>query len=489
MNRCYLGLLVVGIGVSISFNPSFGLAAHLNFDPSNLISDGEFVDIDGLTEGETQAFLEMRDSYLKEFSENGRSAAQIIFGAAHGNGDASHTNNGIKIDQATGTVNPKAILVTLEKEQGLISKKSRDDNALRKAMGFACPDSGGCNPEYAGFTKQVEVGAWQLRYNFERAQGRGFSDYQVGQEFCFDDSHAGKGTNCGRYENRATTALYRYTPHVYNGNHRFNELYFELYKFQNRFYDSRLTSQSAYPNLWPGQSAHLSVGFRNVGSGIWDSLVRLAVDRGWEPASRFSANNWLSTYRIAKLSSTAQSGGTVNFSVPVTIPQDTPTGTEHRFQVRLVRDGTTWLEGDGAGAWWLLRIPKPTAELVNQSPYVTLKRGQDATLTVIFRNTSGVSWPTNGFGAVRLAVDKFWANRTAWQGSGWLFENRITTAKEGVVSDGGLATYQFYIHVPSDMPSGEHRFYVRLVADGLNGGWFENPDYNGAAWWKINVID
>ena len=192
------------------------------FDPSRLIDDSHFIAINNLTIAEIQGFLSDQCGFLATYSENGRSAAQIIYDASHGFGDASGDWAGITINSSTGTVNPAVLLVTLQKEQSLITRTEAGQNVLDTAMGYGCPDSGGCNPAYQGFTKQVENAAWQLRYNYERAQGHGFDDYQVGQSFAFNDYN---GLHEGVFGNRATAALYRYTPHVYNGNYNFWNLF------------------------------------------------------------------------------------------------------------------------------------------------------------------------------------------------------------------------------------------------------------------------
>lgn len=200
--------------------PSSTLAS--GFDSSQLISDGNFTGVDDFSQSDIQNFLNEQGGFLATYSENGRTAAKIIYDAAHGVGDASGDFGEISINTTTGTVSPAVLLVTLQKEQSLITRTTASQAVLDTAMGYGCPDSGGCNPAYQGFTKQVENAAWQLRYNYERAQGHGFGDYQVGQSFCFDDYN---GTHCGNYGNRATASLYRYTPHVYNGNYNFWNLF------------------------------------------------------------------------------------------------------------------------------------------------------------------------------------------------------------------------------------------------------------------------
>jgi hypothetical protein len=170
---------------------------------SNLANDADFVNVNAMNVGQIQALLQLNGSFLKDYSENKRSAAQIIYDAAHGHGDASASVCGIDIHN---TISPVAILAVLQKEQSLITMKTKNQAALNVAMGYACPDSGGCDSKYKGFTKQVENGAWQLRFNFERAQGHGFSDYQVGQTVKIDGKKV-------KIANHATAALYRYTPH------------------------------------------------------------------------------------------------------------------------------------------------------------------------------------------------------------------------------------------------------------------------------------
>jgi len=188
---------------------------------NNILSDQVFLDTGSMTVAEVQAFLALKGSFLKDYVDNsvagkGRSAAQIIWDAAQGKYEAGGTLNGIVINEATGSVSPKIILVYLQKEQGLLTRSVWNDWAMIASMGYFCypgvtGDANGNNVKdiYEGFTKQVENGAWQLRYNYQRAQGTGFSDYQVGQTF-----HTPDGYDV-LLSNRATSSVYRYTPYVF----------------------------------------------------------------------------------------------------------------------------------------------------------------------------------------------------------------------------------------------------------------------------------
>jgi hypothetical protein len=188
---------------------------------NNLISNTDFLDVNSMSESEIQNFLNNNNSYLKDYSENGRSAAQIIHESAHGLYDAGGSLNGITINESTGTVSPKVLLVMLEKEQSLVRRTTRNDWAMLASLGYYCypgvigdNNDNGCKDSFEGFTKQVENGAWQLRYNYERAQGKGL-DYQVGQVFNTSDGYAVTLINA------ATSSLYRYTPYVFYGNYNF----------------------------------------------------------------------------------------------------------------------------------------------------------------------------------------------------------------------------------------------------------------------------
>ncbi|MCX6808579.1 MAG: hypothetical protein NTW50_02845 [Candidatus Berkelbacteria bacterium] len=214
-----------------SLNPELALAnvsagtftgSGLN---NNLISNTDFLAYDSMTVDQIQSFLASHNSVLTNYSDGGRSAAQIILDASYGRYDAAGTWNGIVINESTHTVSPKVLLVVLQKEQSLITQSSVGDRAIYAAMGCYCyngvsgdNNGNGCKDSTEGFSKQVENGAWLLRYSYERAQGKGL-DYQVGQEFTTSDGYNVKLLNA------ATASLYRYTPYVFNGNFNFYNYY------------------------------------------------------------------------------------------------------------------------------------------------------------------------------------------------------------------------------------------------------------------------
>ncbi len=230
-----------------------------NYYYNSILSDQDFADIASMSEDAIQGFLEQQGSYLAQYSENNRRAAKIIYDTAHGANDASGTLNGIVINTTTGTINPRLILVTLQKEQSLITLTNADREAnvdqynrrLERAMGYACPDGASCDARYLGFTKQVENASWQLRYNYEAAgQSQAWWDqyYSATSSVChrqyiknntcsFSDS---SGSYSVTLTNQATASLYRYTPHVFNGN-------YNVWKLFNTWFTASSTAAPAAP--------------------------------------------------------------------------------------------------------------------------------------------------------------------------------------------------------------------------------------------------
>jgi hypothetical protein len=153
-------------------------------------------------------------------------------------------------------LNPQVILVTLNKEQGLIANQFTSDSdlqtALDHAMGFACPDSGGCGNLFPGFYYQLfgnfdsagnrYLGAAKsLMKSFSASGGRGpLVNVQIshtGDVITLDNTMGGYDNILPEQTvlltNNATAALYRYTPHVFNGNYNFWKYFNAWFKYPN----------------------------------------------------------------------------------------------------------------------------------------------------------------------------------------------------------------------------------------------------------------
>ncbi len=228
----YLSLLLI---IPLSIMSSTAVRAQ-GFDPNNIISDLEILDYSAMSLSDIQQFLQDKGSYLANYSTEDafgtvRKASEIIYNAAANNYDCgSAVLSDAPTDQEKQQkcqkifINPKFLLVLLQKEQSLIEEASPSASHLDWATGYGCPDSGGCNARWKGFGKQVNSAALQFRDYLDRPQ---LYTYKVGVTYTV------KNTNKPDMDitpaNQATAALYNYTPHVYNGN-------FNFYKIWQRYF-------------------------------------------------------------------------------------------------------------------------------------------------------------------------------------------------------------------------------------------------------------
>ena len=114
------------------------------------------------------------------------------------------------------------LLVLLQKEEGLITATQPSVSKYTNATGFACPDTSPCNPAFSGFASQVYFAARQ----FQRYRAGVIGSYHAGVVNTIGYVPATAQYNnvnnarCGTAKvyivNKATAALYDYTPYVPN---------------------------------------------------------------------------------------------------------------------------------------------------------------------------------------------------------------------------------------------------------------------------------
>ena len=206
------------------------------FDPDFIISDEEILDANSMTLQEIDQFLRSKGGYISTRSfpnheGNLKTVAEIIYNAAH-NWDCEDavniSDNPTETEKALKcrpiTINPRFLLVLLQKEQSLIDDKTPKQGQLDWATGYGCPDGGGCNDRWRGIGKQINSASLQF---FDYIENPHHYKYRMGQTYNL--------TNTGRPDlivtpqNRATAALYNYTPHVYNGNFNFFKLWHKYF--------------------------------------------------------------------------------------------------------------------------------------------------------------------------------------------------------------------------------------------------------------------
>lgn len=229
MRRYFIAALS-GILAVTSVSP----ALAFEFNPSYVISDSEMLDEDSMTEEQIQAFLDaygtLGERSFTDVDDERKGSAEIIFDAAQRNG-----------------INPRVILVMLQKEQSLIDDEDPSSDQLDWAMGYGICDS--CNYEtdaaqrFRGFAKQVNSATLQLIEGYMAdlaAYGRTVTGFGPGIAANIDDGLI-------VFSNAATAALYTYTPHTH-GNSNFAKLWQRW--FTREYPDGTLLQNNEDGGVW-----------------------------------------------------------------------------------------------------------------------------------------------------------------------------------------------------------------------------------------------
>jgi len=265
--------------------PNSALAAlpvSRDFNPNNLISDSDFRNSRSMNGAAAiQKFLQDKNSILANTNSSftsllkepvGNSSLKTTLEDPSTNNTTPRSAAELIWDaSAHSGINPQVILVKLHKEQSLIgghhgSGPDRLQRALDFSMGFGCPDTAPCGELYRGFYYQLfgNVDAENNRYlgaakslmrSLETPGGRGpFYNgkvSKVGDVIVLSNTLGGyEGVQSQQtitLANSATAALYRYTPHVFNGNYNF-------WRYMNEWFGSGRTTVDTGPQVFDNGS-------------------------------------------------------------------------------------------------------------------------------------------------------------------------------------------------------------------------------------------
>lgn len=246
---------IIGFGIHTAIHNNANATSAKDFNAGNIISDYVFYNKDSMSANQIQDFLNnivgscdtwgsqkavdwgrgdiTRAQFAKQswninppfvclnnYHENpqtGETSYEKGGGWFDGGISASHII--YEAAQKYG-INPQVLLVMLKKESSgpLTSDKWPIKNQYKYAMGYACPDSGpnnsaNCTATKAGFYKQINLAAWQLKYYREHP-----NDYRY--SLGWNDIQYSPNIACGTkrvyIENIATLSLYIYTPYTPN---------------------------------------------------------------------------------------------------------------------------------------------------------------------------------------------------------------------------------------------------------------------------------
>ena len=218
-----LALLLTGALVSSA--PATA-ATGADFNPGYIVSDAVFYDSGTMNEGQIQAFIDTKgarcsptagNTCLKNYRETTNLIpADAYCKAYQGASSESAAQIIAKVAAACG-INPQVLLVTLQKEQGLVTSTAGKPAAtFRRAFGYGCPDNvgGWCDPNYSGFFVQVQRAARQ--FQVYKARPTSYSYVAGRTNTILRHPNAACGSDQVYIQNQATAALYIYTPYVPN---------------------------------------------------------------------------------------------------------------------------------------------------------------------------------------------------------------------------------------------------------------------------------
>ncbi|WP_025155550.1 hypothetical protein [Leifsonia aquatica] len=220
-------LLVVGVFAFGAVAPQQKAQAldGSQFNPAMIISDGLFYDGNAMSQNDIQSFLASRVSCansnclaVAQFPSNSR-GADAMCSAYSGGGNESAAAIIYKV-QVACNISAKVILVTLQKEQGLITDPAPSTGKINISMGYACPDTAACDSQYYGFFNQVYSAAHQFqRYGNPPGTSNFFTWFPVGAPSAVQYNPTPPPTCAAptiTIQNKATAALYYYTPYQPN---------------------------------------------------------------------------------------------------------------------------------------------------------------------------------------------------------------------------------------------------------------------------------
>nr|WP_283251340.1 hypothetical protein [Actinomyces sp. AC-20-1] len=206
--------------------PAAVVPDYTGFDAAHVIDDDVFFDSGSMTLEEVSDFIARVNKGCVAGDDGTPCLAQAVFTTedyAPGPGCSGYTgaegeSAAQVITNVAGScgVSPRVLLTLIQKEQGLLtaSGESLTAHDYEAAAGYDCPDGGTCDPEHAGFFRQLYGAAAQFQRYHQDPWG-----YEVVAGETATLGYAPSAA-CGTGEvtpvNQATAGLYNYTPYLLN---------------------------------------------------------------------------------------------------------------------------------------------------------------------------------------------------------------------------------------------------------------------------------
>ncbi|MDO4979145.1 MAG: dockerin type I repeat-containing protein [Candidatus Saccharibacteria bacterium] len=233
VRKILLGIFAFAVAGTIAYNVSRDASAanFSKFQPGYLLSDYVMTDYNSMDTAAIQKFLKSKNPCngdASDIAEVRKKYPNTQWNVKNGKyvcmADDTFYNKDTKKYMTAAEVinfaakeykiNPRVLIVLLQKEQGLVTDLAPNSVQYRSATGYGCPDNAPCDEAYYGFYNQVTNAAALFRYVMD---GYSTKYYPAGKTVSilyhpYNDC----GSQSVTIKNRATSALYRYTPYVPN---------------------------------------------------------------------------------------------------------------------------------------------------------------------------------------------------------------------------------------------------------------------------------
>lgn len=500
---------------------------------SHMMDDAIFDNVNSMTEQQIRDFINSRPGTCLVTS-GAVFPEPITYWQYGGNVDAARV---IYNAARYNDINPQVILATLQKEQSLITRTNCFSGSIdvrMKAMGQGCPDGGACPvPAYAGLHQQVMKGAWQLKFNKERANGNvnwgdngsivyGGPWTQGNRAACstctsvYRDGYWNVDGQSLIMETGATAAFYRYTPHLGQALPGIFEGWFGPTLVPT--FASAYAGQSTYPTLVGGQSTTAYLMYRNAGNQAWyddtsataagKNPVHLATSHNinrtstlggtWGGDKNRAALNFAAVYEangttLASNQHVVQPGQVAKFSFVLSTGILTKPGMYREFFQPIV-EGQTIMNDP----WTFLDITVQAAtfasQYAGQSEYPTILQGTQATAYFVYKNVGNQPWyddaSASGAGALPIhlatshdlnrssAVGDIWGgsrSRSALNFAAVYEANGTLASNQHVAQPGQMVKFSFPVSAAANLAPGLYREFFQPIVEGTSNGNMNDP--------------
>ena len=391
-------------------------------------------------------------------------------------------------------INPQVLIVLLQKEQSLITDTWPEPYKYQSATGYGCPDTSPCSAGYAGFTNQVRNAA----EDFHLALTPGSSYWSGWLLNTNNQIPYSTSSSCGSsnvyIQNRATWALYTYTPYQPNsatlnagyasggncsvggeGNRNFYQYFKDWFgpTTASPIYGYSIVSQKAYSdsgyqselpsplNIQPNSEAYIKIVIKNTGNQTWyKNSLHMGTTSPMDRYSRFHDSSWLGPNRPAEMleeSVAPDENATLRFKL------DAPGQLgSYNESFGILIEGQLWLNGDISLP---INISSPvdyySVETTSFKAFSDIARTKELDnynisnftrskiyIRAIIKNTGNKTFPAS---LTKIAPTQPNNRASIFADDSWANSSRVTAAKEGDILPQATGTFDFSITLP-DQP-------------------------------------